>query len=368
MATNLVLLVMQFLTPDMIGRIATALGLDRNCTQTAIGAGVPGLLAGLCGVALQPGGGQRLVESAKQSTGTLGNFTSMLGTGGQTPFIEKGSQMLSSLLGGQDQNALAGALAKFAGLGQGASGSLLGMLAPVVMGTIAQQHGTQSLNASGIADLLTSQKDNIAAALPSGFGSLLGGTGLLDSLGGAARTATGAGSEAARAATTAARAMGDTGRRATGAASSASLKWLYWLIPAVAIAALLIYLFARPAEQVAQQGVTTVQSLTVGGLDVGKQVTDSVTSLRTTLGGITDADSAQAALPKLQEITAQIDKVDNLLGQLSPEQRKVLAGIVNPLMPTLNQLFDKVLAIPGVAELLKPTIDALKAKLAVLAT
>jgi len=51
---------------------------------------------------------------------------------------------------------------------------------------------------------------------------------------------------------------------------------------------------------------------------------------------------------------------------LSPEQRKVLAGMVNPLMPPLNQLFDKVLAIPGVAELLKPTIDALRAELAVL--
>ena len=35
-------------------------------------------------------------------------------------------------------------------------------------------------------------------------------------------------------------------------------------------------------------------------------------------------------------------------------------------MPTLNQAFDKVLAIPGVAELLKPTIDALKVKLAAL--
>ena len=367
MATNLVSLVMQFLTPDMIGRIATALGLDRNSAQTAIGAGVPGLLAGLSGVALQPGGGQRLVDSAKQYTGTLGNFASVLGTGGQTSFIEKGSQMLSSLLGGRDQNALAAALAKFAGLGQGASGSLLGMLAPVVMGTIAQQQGTHSLDASSITGLLAGQKDNIAAALPSGFGNLLGGTGLLDSLGGAARTATGAGSEAARAATTAARAVDDTGRRA-GIALSASRNWLYWLIPAVAIAALLIYLFARPAEQVVQQGVSTAQSLTVGGLDVGKQVTDSVTSLRTTLGGITDAASAQAALPKLQEVTAQIDKVDGLLAQLSPEQRKVLAGIVNPLVPTLNQLFDKVLAIPGVAELLKPTIDALKAKLAVLAT
>ena len=44
----------------------------------------------------------------------------------------------------------------------------------------------------------------------------------------------------------------------------------------------------------------------------------------------------------------------------------MLAGVVGPLMPSLNQLFDKVLAIPGVAELLKPTIDALRAKLAVL--
>jgi hypothetical protein len=35
-------------------------------------------------------------------------------------------------------------------------------------------------------------------------------------------------------------------------------------------------------------------------------------------------------------------------------------------MPSLNQLFDKVLAIPGVAELLKPTIDTLRAKLTLL--
>jgi len=145
-----------------------------------------------------------------------------------------------------------------------------------------------------------------------------------------------------------------------------SRNWLYWLIPALAIAALPISFIARPSEQVVQQGVSTAQSLLVGGLDVGKQVTDSVTSLRATLGGITDAASAQAALPKLQDVTRQIDKVDGLLAQLSPEQRKVLTGMVTPLMPTLNQLFDKVLAIPGVAELLKPTIDVLKTKLAML--
>ena len=362
MATNLVSSVMQFLTPDMIGRIASALGLDRTNTQTAIGAAIPGLLAGLSGVAAQPGGAQKLVDTVRQQTGALGSFANMIGASGQSSLIEKGSQILLSLLGGRDQTALAGAVSKYAGLGQNASGSLLGMLAPIVMGTIGQQQGTRSLDAGGIASLLSSQKDNIAAALPAGFANLLGGSGLLDSLGGAARTATAAAGQTARVTTSAARAIGDTGQRA----AAVSLNWLYWLIPLLAIVALLIYFFARPAEQVVQPSVPTIPSLTVGGLDIRKEVTDSISNLRTTLAGITDASSAQAALPKLREVTAQIDKVDGLLGQLSPEQRKVLAGMVNPLMPSLNQLFDKVLAIPGVAELLKPTIDALRAKLTLL--
>ena len=71
----------------------------------------------------------------------------------------------------------------------------------------------------------------------------------------------------------------------------------------------------------------------------------------------------QAAVPKLREATAQIDKVDAMVGQLSAEQRRILAGIVTPMLATLNQLFDKVLAIPGVGEVLKTPIDALKAKL-----
>jgi Bacterial protein of unknown function (DUF937) len=367
MAVNLVSLVMQFLTPDMIGRISNALGLDRNLVQAAINAAVPGLLAGLGGVAAQPGGAQRLADAAKQQTNSLGNVASALSEGGQTSVIDRGSQLLSSLLGARDQTALAEAVGKFAGLGQGKGSTLLGMLAPLVMGTIAQQQGTR-LDASGVSGLLASQKDNIAAALPAGFGNLLGGTGLLDSLGGAARTATAAGGQTARDASSAARAVGASGQRAADAAASTSFNWLYWLIPLLAIAAFAVYWFSRPAEQVVQQGVTAVQNLTVGGLDLGKQVNDSVTNLRTTLAGITDAASARASLPKLQEVTAQVDKVDGMIGQLSAEQRKLLAGIVTPLMPTLNQLFDKVLAIPGVAEVLKPTIDVLKTKLAALTT
>jgi hypothetical protein len=238
------------------------------------------------------------------------------------------------------------------------------MLAPVVMGTIAQQQGTRSLDASGVVSLLTDQKDHIVRALPSGFGSLLGNTGLLGSIGDMARTATAVGDQTV--ATSAAHAVTDAGQRAAGGAASAAPNWLYWLIPALALAGFLFFYVARPMEQVVQQGVTSAQSVTVGGLDIGKQVSDNATGLRTTLTGITDVASAQAALPKLQDLSVQIDKVGRMIASLSVEQRRVVSGLVNPIMPTLDQLFDKLLAIPGIAEVLRPTINTLKEQLAAL--
>jgi hypothetical protein len=251
MATNLISLVMQFLTPDLIGRIATALGLDRDKVQTAVSSAVPGLLAALNNVAAQPGGAQRLADAARQQTGSLGNFASMLAGGGQSSF--QASQVLSSLLGNQNQNALTEAIAKFTGLGQGATSSLLGMLAPIVMGIIGKHQGAAGdLDAKGIANLFASQKDNIAAVLPSDLGSLLSGTGILNSLRSAARTTTAASDEAIREAS--ATRLVDAARQRGGAAPTSS-NWLYWLLPLGAAAALLIYLAARPTEQVSAGAV-----------------------------------------------------------------------------------------------------------------
>jgi hypothetical protein len=102
----------------------------------------------------------------------------------------------------------------------------------------------------------------------------------------------------------------------------------------------------------------------VGGVDLGKQLGDSLGDLRASLQGITDVASANAALPKLQTATTQIDRVGSMVGQLPSEQRTVVAGLVASAMATINQLCDKVLAIPGVGEVLKPTIEPLRTKLA----
>jgi len=376
MATNLVSSVMQFLTPDMIARIASALGLTRSDAQSGIGAAVPGLLAVLANAAAKPGGAQNMVDTIRQQPGLLDSFSSILGGSGQSSFIEKGSSILSSLIGSQDQSMLAGVLDRVAGLGHNASNSLLGMLAPVVMGLIGKQIGLGNLNAGSLGNLFASQKDQIAQAMPAGMGRLLGSAGLLDSLSGFAGSAASAAEQAGRAASGAASQVSQFGSATAArtaamgqrAASATTLpSWIYWVIPLAALAGLLWYLFANPREQVAQQPLptpTTASSVMVNGVDIGKQVTDTLAQLRTSLGGITDVESARAALPKLQTQLGQIDQVSNVAQQLPAEQRKTVGGLVASAMAAINQLFDRALAIPGVAEVLDPTINRLRTKLA----
>jgi hypothetical protein len=393
MAVNLVEMVMQYLTPDRIGRIAAAFNLDSKSAQSVAEVSVPSLLAGLASLALQPGGAQKVVDAVRQHSGTLHSRANAVGgSANQAVLADKGTQWFSSLFGDQNHSALTRAVAKFCGLSQAASEALLGLFFPVVLGTISKQLSASSINSSSLTRLLASQKDNIDGALPSGFTDLLRGTGLLGALSGAAgavsaaanqasmaaATATDGGSRAAtvvtdqasRADTTATRAVSDAGAGANSLTAPGSFNWLYWIIPALILAALIAWFFAsnRP-EQVAQPPVKpTTQSLTFAGVDVGKEIAGGLETLRAALQGITDSDSAKAALPKLQDAMGQIDKVNGLIGQLSPEQRKILAGLVNQSMPTLNPLFDKVLAIPGVAELIKPTIDGLRTTLAALTT
>jgi hypothetical protein len=393
MAVDLVGMVMQYLTPDRIGQIAAAFNLDSKSAQSVAEVSVPSLLAGLASLALEPGGAQKVVDAVRQHSGTLDSRANAVGgSANQAVLADKGTQWFSALFGDQNHSALTGAVAKFCGLSQAASEALLGLFFPVVLGTISKQLGASSINTNSLTRLLASQKDYIAAALPSGFADLLRGTGLLGALSGAAgtvsaaanqasmaaSTATDGGSrvatvvtdQAAKAGTTATCTANDARTRADSLAAPGSFNWLYWIIPALILAALIALLFAsnRP-EQIGQPPAkTTTQNLMLAGVDVGKEIVGGLENLRTALQGITDADSAKAALPKLQDAKGQIDKVNGLIGQLSPQQRRILAGLVNQFMPTINPLFDKVLTIPGVAELIKPTIDGLRTTLSALTT
>jgi len=214
---NLVSLISQFITPEMLGRIASSFGIDRAAVQKAVGAGIPGILAALVSTVSKPGGAAKIENAIdQQEPGLLATAARMIGTPQQANVAEEGLGALSSLLGGSTTSTLASALSRYAGVGDNGAKGLLGLLAPAVMGVLGQQSG----GSGGVAQLLASQKDNIARALPSGFANYLSGTGILDNV---AATAT---SQASRA-------------RSSYGAERPSSQSSNWLLPVLATLALL---------------------------------------------------------------------------------------------------------------------------------
>ena len=378
MATNLVSAVMEFLTPDMIARIASALGLDRSVAQKAIGGAVPALLAGLADVASAPNGARQLGSTlAQQQPGALESLKSLIGGSGQNTLAETGSSMLSGLFGGGTLDTMAQSIGKFAGIDGGTSKSLLGMLGRVVLGMLGQQQRSAGLDASGLASLLNSQKDRIAAAIPSGLADQLSAAGLIDKAAGAVRGGTAAASAAgSRIAAASERTVAGASQAAYATTSAVSAQWPYWLGALVVLGGLAWFALGRqagetvaelprPAATQAPTGTVGMapSDLTIGGVNLANQVNSSVGALRSVLPTITDAASAQAALPKLQEATTQLNEVSNLATKLTPEGKSALAKLIAAATPTINQMCDKVLATPGVGDIAKPAIDELRGKL-----
>jgi Bacterial protein of unknown function (DUF937) len=380
MSTNLVSLVMQFVTPDMIARIAAALGLDRSMAQKAIGASVPALLAALAGVATKPDGARQLSNAlTEQQPGMFDRLINALGGSGQKAAVESGSSLLSNLLGSGTVNALSSAVGSYTGLNAGTSKSLFGMLAPMVMGGLAQQQRAQGLDTSELVTLLALQKDQIASSIPAGLANQLSGAGLLDTVDSGLRTGAEAASAAAgRIGRASERAVTGATQAAYATQSSASSYWPWLAALALLLGGLWYFLSGPTADRVAEQpppatrapaettgraAPAALASLNVGGVNLADQISSSVDQMKTVLTGMTDAASAQAALPKLRQTAAQLDRVNSLAAQLPPDGKRAIAGLIETAMPTIKQLCDKALATPGVSEIAKPAIDELRVKL-----
>src|SRR4029077_11551467 len=93
----------------------------------------------------------------------LSQITSVIGGPDQKAIADTGSSLLSTLLGGSGLNGLGSAISTFAGRNQNARTSVLGLIGPRVMGALGQQQRSGGLDANGLANLLSSQKDQITA-------------------------------------------------------------------------------------------------------------------------------------------------------------------------------------------------------------
>jgi hypothetical protein len=190
MAINLVSLVSQFLTPQLVGGLARALGINEAVAQKLVAAAVPTILASLGTAAAAPGGAQKVSDAVSMSDPDILTKLSGAITGGNTRFLNEGGTLLSGLLGGGGLSSLTGALSQFSGAPQPATQALLGTITHATVGTIGQQDPSNWSDPSAILSMLNSQKSAISAALPPELSRALGASGLLAGLGAAAAGAT----------------------------------------------------------------------------------------------------------------------------------------------------------------------------------
>lgn len=100
-----------------------------------------------------------------------------------------------------------------------------------------------------------------------------------------------------------------------------------------------------------------------GGEAMLKGIQESLGKITSTLASVTDGDTAKAAAPVVSQLTETFGSMSDSFGKLPDAAKGVVSNIFSTAAKDLKPMIDKVLAIPGVEEVLKPALEALLAKL-----
>jgi Bacterial protein of unknown function (DUF937) len=139
--------------PDIIGKLAPALGADSGAVSKGLGAIGPLLLGGMSSMAGTPVGAEGLLKALPQGGGGL--LSSVLSSfmGGGASALGGGG-ILSSLLG-PGINAVSTSISRAVGFNVG---PLLSLVAPAALGAVAKMVKDKGLNPSNIGPALAQEK------------------------------------------------------------------------------------------------------------------------------------------------------------------------------------------------------------------
>jgi len=363
---NIVDLVTSQLTGDVLGKLAGLTGTNEAQTRSATNAAVPALLTAFAKLASTNSGASTLATSlGGLDLKTLGNLAGLLGGGQASGLGSIGGSLLSSLLG-NNLGGLVGTIASFAGMQPGIMKTLLTYLAPIVLGTVANSFKGAKPDAAGLMRLFSEQQDNIKAALPRGL-SLAD----FDTTSASPR-----------------RAEETRGVHRHEEPASAFPSWLpLLLLPLLGLVGWALWPKPQPApravvvnETVRREGplvVDRTETVEMAGkkvvadvveetialapgmaeaLAVGKDLTGLFGNLGKVLGTVTDEASARDAIPQLTDYAPMLESLQKSTVALPEAGRSTIVELVTKNMGSLQKVIDTVMAIPGVKEILGPTV------------
>lgn len=167
--------IMGKLDDNALGGLAAQLGTDRNKAQAGVATALPVLLGALARNSQAQGGAGALGAALDRDHdgSILDDIGGFLGRGDTSA----GTGILGHVLGARQTQVQQG-VAKSSGLDAAASGKLLALLAPMVMGALGKAKRQGGLDTSGLAGMLGNERAGLERSL-GGQANLLGA--LLDS-------------------------------------------------------------------------------------------------------------------------------------------------------------------------------------------
>jgi hypothetical protein len=351
MAFNIMDLVKEQVSDSIMDQMGGLLGENSDMTRTAIGGAIPAILSGLAGVAGDNKGAESVFNAINDhDDGLLDSLGDLLGGDQSGSMIEMGTKVLGGLMGNSGLGSIIGALTGFSGMGKKSSSSLVGLLAPIVIGIIKRKvfGGGGDGTIGALTSLFTGQKDNIASAMPSGMNDQLSSSGFFDRI---SADVIDSGKEAVQ----------EVQAQVSDAASGGVSK-IRKFLPIIIIAAIAWFamkMFGGGGEMQAPPETTT----SMEAPDFGKQIGSIFENTTGTLTRITDIETATAELPNLKNIVTDVDNFSGAFVGLNDEVRAPVITLAKDAFKELEPVVGKVLEIEGVGDLLKPTTDSLLEKL-----
>ena len=155
--TNLMDLIKSQLTDSVMDQISGQLGTNRKQTEVATDDVLASLIEGLARNTHQTGGADALANALeKDHDGSLlDNLHDVIdGKAVQNnPRAANGTGILKHILGG-NQSGIMDMIGQLSGIGSGKTGSLMTMLAPIVLQMLGKQKRQQNLDKDGLTSIL----------------------------------------------------------------------------------------------------------------------------------------------------------------------------------------------------------------------
>jgi len=159
----------QRLGSDAVNQIGSRIGADPGTTGNAIDAALPLLISAL---ARNTGDSERAQSLASAVSNDhdgsiLDDVPGYVSRASEKP----GAGILRHVLGGRQQAVQTG-LSQVTGLDAGKTGTLLTMLAPLVMGALGRSKKENGLDAQGLSTLLSGEQEQLKQSAPGVMGAL----------------------------------------------------------------------------------------------------------------------------------------------------------------------------------------------------